>query len=397
MTIDRNKIDNPILGYDGNNSTPVIYPGRTGRVFDEDSEMYAGFNGHYGYPNFPPDRNVGGRFFLNKYERSAPPVSVGKIDRCQLDGTFYRGAVNATFIGVSKLNGTSWSPSSTQASDAWNRMKPTQPNFSGLNAVYELKDVPGMLKQRLSHNGLKDIGSYYLALKFGWEPLLRDIRDFVKTQMSAQKRLQQLLRDNGKPVRRGCTLYDISTTSYSEGASYGALNPVFATQFYKSIPLFRDTVTTTERIWASGRYRYWLPGGPRDVAWQRKMIARIFGFKPSPKVVWDALPWTWLIDWFVDVGSMLENMEAGVADRLAADYFYIMYNKTITGRRESRGFFKKGCGSTQKTLEVQAVSTVIASHKAREVGDPFGWNTPENTLSGNQLSILGALGLSRLR
>jgi hypothetical protein len=274
-------------------------------------------------------------------------------------------------------------------------MKPTKPSFSGLNALYELKDIPSMLRQRLTHNHLKDIGSYYLALKFGWEPLLNDIRNFVRTQRNAQKRIKQLLRDNGKPVRRGIVLHEDSTSTYAEGQSYGALRPTINTGFYQGYtPTFKSTFTHTERIWARGRFRYWLPGGPRDVVWTRKMLARIFGFQPSPAVVWNAMPWTWLIDWFADVGSMLENMDAGVADRLAADYCYIMRELTDHGTRETRGYFRRA--SNGEYFYVTANGSATATLKCREPGSPFGWNIPEGSLSGMQLSILGALGLSRL-
>lgn len=353
--------------------------------------MYAGADGHYGYPDFPSNRNIGGRFFLNSFEAWAGTGDVGTI---KSGSSRYIGGFAGTWPGISKLPGSSWVPLSADSSDAYNKMKPAQPDFSALNAIYELKDLPRMLSQRLSHNGLKDIGDYYLALKFGWEPLLRDIRNFVHTQRNAQKRLKQLLRDNGKPVRRACVVRESSSTTTTSGASYGALRPTISTGFYVGTPTWESKVTHTERVWASGRFRYWLPGGPRDVAWQRKMLARIYGFRPSPKVVWDAMPWTWLADWFVDVGSMLENMDPGVADRLAADYCYIMRELSDYGTRETIGFFDSAI--TGKPVKVSVSGTAHAKLLMRDPGSPFGWNVNEPSLSGAQLGILGALGLSRL-
>jgi hypothetical protein len=91
---------------------------------------------------------------------------------------------------------------------------------------------------------------------------------------------------------------------------------------------------------------------------------------------------------------MLENMEAGVADRLAADYFYVMRSRGGVQTQEVTQYFQRQSG---EVISVSGSSQTEWSHKARSIGDPFGWNTPSNNLSGMQLSILGALGMSRLR
>jgi hypothetical protein len=357
----------------------------------ENSVMYAGDEGHYGWPDFPTDRNIGGRLFLNSRSGYSNFADAGTI---RTGSSRYTGMFAGTWPPISALPGTSWTPDSSDASDAYNRMKPAQPNFQALNAIYELRELPRMLQQRLSHNNLKDIGNYYLALKFGWEPLLRDIRNFVITQRNAQDRLAQLLRDNGKPVRRSIVLHDDSSTVYTSGNSYGALMPTLITGFYQGVtPSWRSSTISGEKIWASARFRYWLPGGPRGVIWRRRMLARIFGLRPSPKVVWDALPWTWLADWFVDVGSMLENLDTGVADRLAADYCWIMRHKYVVGTRETTGFFRHAAGDY---FNLSASGSSTASLKCRDLGSPFGWNVNEASLSSHQLGILGALGLSRL-
>jgi hypothetical protein len=359
------------------------------------STISIGDNGNYGYPDFPYPRAVGGAFHVRTWEASTSLVNVGKIWRGGPLGQFYTGQMAAILPSTGLVGGDFSTIDSTMGSNAYSKMKPTKPVMDLGVALWELRDLPGMFEQRLSANGLKNIGSYFLALKFGWEPLLRDIRNYVTKQMDAQTKLKQLLRDNGKPVRRRISLFETTPVSFTEqNDQFTALMPGLVTQYYAKSPHYIRRYEEYNQAWACARFRYWLPDGPRDINWTRKMLYALYGLNPSPKSVWNALPWTWMTDWAVDIGTMLGNMDAGVASRLAADYFYVMHSYTGRDKLDVTGWFYRENG---EQFAVQSNSYAQWSHKTRAIGDPFGWNTPQNTLSGMQLSILGALGMSRLR
>jgi hypothetical protein len=392
MSKSRNQTINIFAGVEHLDGSPASSKTNTQSIY---RETMLGGEGHYGYPNFPAGRAVGGDFILNQYKFETPLLNVGKIWRGGPLNQYYVGGVSPNIGWLGSVGGNLATVTSTMGSDAYNRMKPTQPSFQGLNAIYELRELPEMLRQRFLSSGLHAIPNYWLALQFGWRPLLNDIRNFVLTQIGAQKRLNQLLRDNGRPVRRSCTLFDnVISESRSTTIAYQVMSPGFVTQYYPR-PGISDLHTKDyDRAWASARFVYHLPDGPRDVNWTTAMKARIFGLYPSPSVVYNALPWTWLGDWFVNVSSMLQNMEAGVADRLAADYFYVMHERGGIQTNTCTSYFLRQSG---EEISVSGTSIGNWAHKVRSVGDPFGWNTPENNLSGMQLSILGALGMSRLR
>jgi hypothetical protein len=356
--------------------------------------------GHYGYPDFPIDRNVGGDFWVAKdiithnvssdYELWYG-VSGGAANQ------HYKGSFVAdigTPYGWLDNPNEDWT-AAPYAPALYNKLKPTKPTFPGLNALWELREVPGMLRQRFLDQGLQSIGNYWLALQFGWKPLLNDCMNLVLTQQKAQARLKQLIRDNGKPVRRATKLFENkTTTSFTEGYSYAAIYPSLVTQYHDDTPYWSKKEEVTDRVWGSARFRYFLPEGPRDILWTTLMMGRIFGLNPTPLVVWNAMPWSWLIDWFTGASQVIANLEAGVADRLAAEYFYVMreQKRETTMNVAARYHDKTGTKHT-----VTATTVAENSIKTRLVGDPFGLHTPENGLSGMQLSILGALGLSRLR
>ncbi len=348
-------------------------------------------SGHYGFPqfNFP---DVGGPFRLYGFESSCTPVYAGELWR--------GGAIDQRYVGslAPLLPGNSPSDivdGAARAAEAYSRMKPTAPSFNALNSIFELKDLPGMLQQRFLAKGLHEIGDYHLALNFGWKPLFQDIANLVTLQRTAQARLKQLLRDNGKPVRRRITLSSTNEINWTgTGNYYGAFNPVFVTQYYAREPRLTQTERYKDRWWATARFRYWLPGGPRDVKWSRRQLRRIYGLRLAPSVVYRAIPWSWLVDWFTNTGTVLQNMEAGVADRLAADNFYMMRERTFERTNQAQAEFFRKSG---EVVSFTGSSSSIGSCKSRIKGDPFGINTNQNQLSGMQLPILGALGLSRVR
>jgi hypothetical protein len=285
--------------------------------------------------------------------------------------------------------GESW------AASAYNKMKPTKPEFQALNALYELRELPAMFKGDILDRGLRSIGDYHLALQFGWRPLMNDIVNLVKTQFFLEKRIAQLLRDNGKPVRRRTQMMSSSDTqTLQENTNdYGAFHRVFVTQMYASVPQLTIRKHVSDRVWASARFRYWLPADPGGIVYKKRLIAALYGFYASPKFVYDALPWSWMIDWFSNTGDIMANLSADVADRLAADYFYVMreqetrYVSTADGR-----FYSRSGG----TVSASATTNDRLITRSRIVGNPFGWALSEDDLSLTQLGIMGALGISRL-
>jgi hypothetical protein len=359
--------------------------------------MRYGKEGHYGYPHFPKYKNVGGAFYLEGVETSRAVCQVGEVMRGPGGGPLsqsYEGGFAVDVVNTGAWTGT-WLPESRGA-EAWGKMKPTKPDMRLSNAIFELREVPEMLRQRFLNNSLSDIGNYHLALQFGWKPLLKDLRDFFQTFEKAKKHVEQLLRDNGKPVRRKITLLD--TAEIVENFSfetYGAFQPVLQTQYYVTVPSGRKTVWNRERWWASAQFRYWLPPVPPGRDLSNSLMAKLYGLDASPASIYRAIPWSWLLDWFTNIGTCIENMQADtVADRLASDYAYIMREKSWLVMQMAAGSF---LDRNNNIVKISGTSTSEAFVKTRAVIDPFGGAFKENELSGMQLSILGALGLSRLR
>ncbi len=370
---------------------------RTPRYMVSDTRQQTLYWGgpHRGYPADLGKRDVGGDFGLAYGQAKAEPSSVGKIQ----GGTVF----NNYFYNGSLMNNCGWvggwgsGDARSFAADAYRRMRPAQPQFQGLNAIFELKDLPGMLKKR-TENHIESFarrgGNTHLEAQFGWLPLLRDIQGMCNTQMNLEKSYKQLLRDEGEPVRRGVKLR-AQESDPVVGTINPGMGPSLVSYFSRGPATCISVQQTFDLVWAAARFRYFLPAGPRDIAWRSKMKRAIFGLNISPIVVYNAVPWSWLADWFFNYGDVISNLSSTIADRCAAEYFYMMRHQAIKTTMTIRsGAYE---AYTLKPIEVTTSSYSVQGNKTRLRGDPFGLATNQNTLNPSQLSILGALGLSRLR
>jgi len=113
------------------------------------------------------------------------------------------------------------------------------------------------------------------------------------------------------------------------------------------------------------------------------------------------LPWSWLIDWFSNVGDVVSNASSNAVDNLTSNYAYVMeriiskriYHTDNTSKALSGcppwicfgGGFVGNCD----TIHEKVTKSRSGS------GNPFGLGVKLGDLSGYQLGILAALGISR--
>lgn len=310
---------------------------------------------------------------------------------------------------------------------AFNRLRPAQPSMAGLNALIELKDLPGMIKGAKESLGdligtirsmtgssqrksvLSQAAEVNLAVSLGWLPMISDIRNLVKTQRDAQKTLKQLIRDESKPIRRSTknSKYPISSAEDNWNGFGVSSNPFFLPTMHPGLVTYAyggghasgaTHSTFKETVWASAQMRYLLPEGPRDIQWKRKMLSRIYGLRVTPEVVYNAIPWSWMVDWFTGLGDFVQAVSPGVEDNLICDYFYIMkshsWDITSTGSQWVRVGNTDGKATDFRQVDAGYVSYV--REKLRIEGSPFGFGLKDSDLSLKQLGILGSLGYSRL-
>lgn len=291
---------------------------------------------------------------------------------------------------------------------AWKRMRPGKAVFSGLNSLWELKDFPSIPLRALARlASIRKVGKEFLNAEFGWDPLLSDIRKMYELQVNTDKALAQLVRDNGRGIRRRTTLENSTTTRVVEDrlvslpgqfiSGYG--HPTWGGGYTRTT----TTETVSTHIWGCGRFRYYIP----DIGtsqWTKRARRALWGLNPTPEVLWNALPWSWLADWFANVGDVMSNMSVGAAENLVADYAFTMRetstkSTTVVTSQWNGVQSAPGVHPSLRTSVPSGRFSLASSNeltmKSRSTASPFGFGLHWPDFNDRQVAVLAALGISR--
>lgn len=378
----------------------------------------------YGYPD------IGGGFYIRRRSQVVTPTPYIKTSASAPGSPinwFFEGRLcsRGTLIGTAG-NTTRSLPTLVSTPvmhgkgiQGWSTYKPTASQANIGQGIGELRSIGGLpinpqmirdLQNRfkaavaigkgggktLARGLPRDASSGYLAYQFGIRPFVKDVQDLVQAVMDLDKNLKQLARDNGRSVRRSGT---VSKTESSDTTSNTGIGNVWrgalTTQLYKGVQTIDKTTNTSQRFWFSGRFRYMIDPSHHGYKGipdrERFQLTRIlFGLDPSdPTLYYELMPWSWLLDWFVPMGSIIDNLFNDSVDKLTADYAYIMCETRTEVVSVSRGFLG------YQSIPITATSVDLTETKQRNHASPYGFGLSYSGFSLKQLAILAALGHTR--
>jgi len=266
-------------------------------------------------------------------------------------------------------------------------------------AVQDLPKLPAMAYLRGGEGSIpREASGEFLNFTFGIDPTVSDIKDLLKAVGQAAKLIRQYHRDSGRNVRRRRSRppviettvnADVPIPSNQQPRLYGWGNG--ALESTGSIQLSQ---TTTTRSWFSGAYSYHLPDADgiigRMVEVERQ-VNFLLGTEITLDTIWQLTPWSWLFDWFGNVGDILTNASYIGSDGLVLRYGYLMNHVKIVQKYHmpSGATFRGGA----KTGPIY--NTLTFESKERTRATPYGFGSSLSSLSEKQWAILGALGLTR--
>jgi hypothetical protein len=321
----------------------------------------------------------------------------------------FAGAYSCTSFAQEFTSPGSVYPSASNAKQygatGWKRFSPGNPTADLGVFIGEGLDTAKMLKgaAMFFRNAWKSIGGslkkpskalsgQWLSIQFGWLPFVNDLRKFYQTTRKLDATIQRIKQQNGQWQRRGGSVVDdtqsvlISSNDHVTG-HWPALHSAFYVD-PNSSGNYTASMSTTTRVWFEGRFRYWIPNIDSPW-WEARAVAELYGAMPNPALIWELIPFSWLVDWMSNVGDVFANMDAGYADNLAASYAYVMKSVEVMGEFEST--------HTLKAATLHDLWKFPLSWKSREGASRFGFSTTEAEFSARQWSILAALGLQRKR
>lgn len=243
------------------------------------------------------------------------------------------------------------------------------------------------------------VGGEYLNLIFGWKPFIGDVRKAFSLWSNIDKQMAQIVRDNGKGIRRTANLSkenEILSTSSKDYPTPGVNIYGFPGDYVNGGGRTSYSLTTTRetKVWYAAKYRYYIP----DVTssqWNRRAKLALFGALPTPELVWELTPFSWLIDWAVNMEDVMSNMSTNAVDNLVQLYSFIMRTVTTT----TTAVANTNWGPI--TTVVKPGNAAFISEKTQIVktrtggGSPYALNAVAGTgLSLYQSGVLAALGIS---
>jgi hypothetical protein len=222
-----------------------------------------------------------------------------------------------------------WSQSA-MAKAMWKMRKSYQPRLSVINFLLELKDLRSIFKFWSQAGHLRKLAAAKLETDFGVGQFLRDVQTILNGLSTFRQQLKSLLKKLGTVEKRhfrtkirnagerAYILYDQTEASelslinnYIDESQRPVLseNPVIPPQF--GVRRAERMAVLLKDQWANYTMRcsYIAPGLSEDQALIRDFLD-YFGVRWDPSIIWNAVKWTFIIDWFVDVGKFLSRMYA---------------------------------------------------------------------------------------
>lgn len=183
----------------------------------------------------------------------------------------------------------------TMIDDASIDLKPDLTSVSVPNFLLDIEDLTSLFKLWKKDLGIaKNLAGAHLNYKFGWKPVMGDLSAMVEVLSSMNKKLADWEKSLNTLFHKSkVVLSDTITKSGSFNQGGSSSRPV------------RWSASVSRKVTA---HLVWKPQ-PLQVLGTLDRVTRglldSLGFELNPQIVWDALPFTFVLDWFFDVGSFL--------------------------------------------------------------------------------------------
>lgn len=295
-------------------------------------------------------------------------------------------------------------PSFRDATQAIASTHPGKPAVSILNFLYELKDVPDMLRHAADrahrlHNKMSKhhlhitqrkmpkllakygVGEDFLNYYFGWLPFFSDLGSILELSefTEQQKALQRKIKNRTLKTYGSLGIRESSTTQ----------SGVVLQSYWKLINGTIRTETSGESWFTADWNVDLVRFGEALNGDTRIFLKNALGLdEPIPLILWEALPWSWFIDWFANVGSIiaLKSNRRGIQFKRAVvmtkrdTNISVTLNTSVAPCSASSGIGRQTYSSKERTV---FTPTFVRT----DVGD--------NIFTPSHLAVLAALKVTK--
>jgi hypothetical protein len=144
----------------------------------------------------------------------------------------------------------------------------------------------------------------YLQMQFNILPLYRDIQAIRRSILTINSRVQNLRERSGSPQKHFFKRFldDIYTDEHSS-TFYGV--PQSTT--IRTISNIRRDVVYSDRVFTGAlRFNYTLDEGDGEFTLTKAFLDSL-GVRLDASIIWNAIPWSFVVDWFIGIGQWLKR------------------------------------------------------------------------------------------
>jgi len=266
-------------------------------------------------------------------------------------------------------------------SRAFAAMKPDlETSLSLSNFLVELTDVKHLLRFFTKWKGFTNkVAEGHLSYKFGIKPFVGDVKTLWSVLTDHQTILDEFL------ARRGT----LQTRHYSETVPLTETYTSWTNFLGVSYIKYRYKHTHEARTTATMVYKFDCPYVD-DYSHKLKALRDMLGLRLTASVIWEAIPFSFVVDWFWRVQDFLERFEEPLISSKVTVYDYCISHKSVqTSEREWKWYAAPG-GSIQETATDVVTST---SSYRRQAVAPDSGNTfiDRGQYGRNQLALSASL------
>lgn len=258
----------------------------------------------------------------------------------------------------------------------------TKPIISLPNFIFELREFPKMLRDlgRVLSGGSRasDIPGAHLAWQFGWDPLISDLKSLLSLADELEKQRKRFLKAQSTKTLSG---------SIYEGESNFFTAPQISVT---GVVGHRREWTRRDDAWYTAHWDLGIANRPPELFGDKYSIAmNALGLNRPAAVVWNAIPWSFLVDYFTNVSTFLEAT-GGVAEYRPTE-ICIMYTCEAEMVKDEVTFDTVLTGGTEFVLgeyKITRKMRKVRSHPVPRIAwDTWGFD--------KNLSILGSLATAK--
>lgn len=291
---------------------------------------------------------------------------------------------------------------------------PQTPTFNLTRFLGELRQAPLLLdprnyKPRLdsTQHIQKDVGSGFLNLMFGIRPTWSDLNNAAEAVIASDGMVKDFVFDSQRRshrvrreiVSRETFPFQIETNntgdrSHSVGP-FTFLSNTGGTSVYTRGPTFKGEYSIDQEIRAFTWFQ-WFVGDPDGYLSRHdsyvESAKKLLGGGLDTATTYELIPFSWLVDWFYDIGSLVRYQQYVADDGLVMHSCGWLNETRVTLYAHP----KDPLSPYADNMVLTDVPSLTAHYKRqhRRQGNPYSL-APDWSLNAFQFAIVAALGLTK--